>query len=60
MHQLRALGGSGETAKRQGKGGRRVGLQEMASFAEHQAEEVVRQGGASHASQDGCVVLAIG
>ena len=65
MHQRgadrqRAPSGSGKTTEPQGQGGLRVGLQEMATFAEHRAEEAVRQSGASHASQDGCEVLAVG
>ena len=59
MHQRgiderRAPGGFSKIVERQGQVGLRVGLQEMATFAEHWAEEAVLLGGASHASQDGC------
>ncbi|KAJ9680294.1 hypothetical protein PVL29_019572 [Vitis rotundifolia] len=40
--------------------GLRVGLQEMATFAEHRAEEAMRQGRASHALQNGCEFLKVG
>ena len=59
-NRRRAPSGFGKTAERQGQGGLRVGLQEMVAFVKHRAEEAMRQGGASHASQDGCEVLEVG
>ncbi|KAJ9671031.1 hypothetical protein PVL29_027152 [Vitis rotundifolia] len=52
--------GSSEIIEQQGQRGLRVGLQEMATFAEHRAEEAVRQGRASHALQNGCEFLEVG